>query len=315
MLNEKVHNDLVAYTDKELELLAEKGNVNHTFKKHIERKFFKDRYIFIEKQARFTKVPLHSHSYIELVYVYQGEMNQTVNGKNLTQKQGEILLLNQNAKHELDAASENDIVINLIIKPEFLARLVALFDNENIITEFVLSSINENRKHGEHIHFKVGNNAAVQRIIGTIIEEIYSENLLKEIRVHFLVGLLITELLSNIESSDYFCSANYNKSVALMVLKYIEANYQTASLKDISNQLNSPNYRISKLLKEFTGKTFSELLLEKRVEKVVYLLKNTDYPIVEVINMVGYENASHFYKIFKDKYNMSLKSYREVNSI
>lgn len=64
--------------------------------------------------------------------------------------------------------------------------------------------------------------------------------------------------------------------------------------------------------KDFTGKTFIELLVEKRIEKVIELLKNTNHSIVDIINMTGYENASHFYKIFKDKFNMSIKEYRDT---
>ncbi|MDW6003160.1 AraC family transcriptional regulator [Vibrio mangrovi] len=311
MLDAQVHNQLLAYTDRELKLLSQNSTFNHVFKKRVERQFFKDEYIFIEKQTRFIEVPLHSHEYIELVYVYQGKMRQNVNGKDIVQNQGEILLLNQFATHEIEAASDEDIIINFIIEPEFFGRLISLFDSENLITEFILASINGKKRHGEHIHFKVGDNQCIQELVEKIICEIYGDNLIKQIKVHFLVGLLITELLCNIDSSDYYVSVNYNDSLAIMVLKYIEDNYQDASLKEISNQLNQPNYRISRLLKNFTGKTFSELLLEKRMERVIYLLKNTDYSIMEVINMTGYENASHFYKVFRDKYNVSLKYFRD----
>ena len=41
----------------------------HKFKSHMERRFFKDNYIHIEKQTRFTKIPLHSHGFIELIYI------------------------------------------------------------------------------------------------------------------------------------------------------------------------------------------------------------------------------------------------------
>ncbi|MBP6407776.1 MAG: helix-turn-helix transcriptional regulator, partial [Fusobacteriaceae bacterium] len=94
------------------------------------------------------------------------------------------------------------------------------------------------------------------------------------------------------------------------VLKYIDENYEEASLKEIAMILKQPNYKISKLLKEFTGKNFRELLIEKRLEKVKKLLKNTDYPISEVIKNAGYENISYFYKLFKKTYNVSLKEYR-----
>ncbi|MFB9136132.1 AraC family transcriptional regulator [Vibrio olivae] len=311
MLDANVHEELTSYTDRELSLLSKDFKLNHVFTKRVKRQFFQDKHIYIEKQSRFVNVPLHSHDYIELVYVYSGQMHQVVNGKPVVQNKGEIMLLNQFAQHEVEAADDNDIIINFIIEPEFFGRLISLFDTDNLITEFILSSINGKKRLGEHIHFKVGENKEIQDSVSKIINEIYGDNSLKQIRVNFLVGLLITELLSNVESSDYYVSMNYCESLAVTVLRYIEDNYRTASLKDISNKINQPNYKVSRLLKSFTGKTFSEILLQKRLEQSVYLLKHTDYSIIEIINMTGYENASHFYKVFRDKYQVSVKEFRD----
>lgn len=116
----------------------------------MERRFFKDNYIHIEKQTRFTKIPLHSHGFIELIYIYQGKMHQKINEESLTLGKGEILLINQFARHEIEAAGQNDIIINFIIKTEFFGRLMSLFDENNIISRFILSAIN-GRKNMENI--------------------------------------------------------------------------------------------------------------------------------------------------------------------
>lgn len=116
----------------------------------MERRFFKDNYIHIEKQTRFTKIPLHSHGFIELIYIYQGKMHQKINEESLTLGKGEILLINQFARHEIEAAGQNDIIINFIIKTEFFGRLMSLFDENNIISRFILSAIN-GKKNMENI--------------------------------------------------------------------------------------------------------------------------------------------------------------------
>lgn len=313
MLRDKLHDNLLAYTDRELELLQANYQFQHKFKSRMERRFFKDNYIYIEKQTRFTKIPLHSHSFIELIYIYQGKMQQTINGQPLTLKKGDVLLINQFAKHEIEPAGHDDIIINFIIKTEFFGKLMSLFDEGNIISDFILTSVNGKKKYGGHIHFKVGDINTIQDVMHVIIGEIYSSNMLKEVRVNFLVGLLITELLSNVEKSDYHINGSYNESLAVVVLKYIDDNYKTASLKEISEKLKQPNYKISKLIKDFTGKNFSELLIDKRIEILIDLLQHTNHSIIDIINMTGYENASHCYKMFKDKYNMSIKEYRNMH--
>lgn len=51
-----------------------------------------------------------------------------------------------------------------------------------------------------------------------------------------------------------------------------------------------------------TGRTFSEILLEKRMGRAAPLLKNTAFPIEEIASLLGYGNASNFYKAFKSYY-------------
>lgn len=310
MVNKEIYDKLSALTEREKELLENK-NFSHVFKKSINKEFFKDQYISIEKHTRFIKTPKHSHNFIELAYVYNGNMTQKINDKEVNLKKGEMVLLNQFIEHEIDVTGQEDIIINFIIKPDFFDNIVSLFDGDNIISKFLLTSIYGGTRKGEYINFHVGENQIIQNILENIIEEMYNTHPLKNVRMQFFIGLLITELLTNLELSDFYSDMNYDNKIVSKVLEYIDKNYDEASLKEISMILNQPNYKISKLLKEFTGKNFRELLIERRVEKVKELLKNTDYPISEVIKNTGYENISYFYKLFKKKNNISLKEYRE----
>jgi len=75
--------------------------------------------------------------------------------------------------------------------------------------------------------------------------------------------------------------------------------------------VNQPHYKISKLVKKHTNMTFKELLQEKRLNKAKQLLNETDISIVEIISLVGYENLTYFYKIFKEKYGYTPKDFRK----
>ena len=69
-----------------------------------------------------------------------------------------------------------------------------------------------------------------------------------------------------------------------------------------------PNY-ISSYLHKKTGRTFSELLLEKRMEKARLLLENTELTIEVIADMLGYSNASNFYKAFHSNFHTSPRNY------
>ncbi|MBM6861793.1 helix-turn-helix transcriptional regulator, partial [Clostridium saudiense] len=92
-------------------------------------------------------------------------------------------------------------------------------------------------------------------------------------------------------------------------------NYANATLMEISESLNQPHYKISKLIKKHTNMTFKELLQEKRLDIAKKLLSDTEMTIVEVIAAVGYENLTYFYKIFKEKYGCTPSELKGGNII
>ena len=98
-----------------------------------------------------------------------------------------------------------------------------------------------------------------------------------------------------------------------LITGYIETHILDAKLEEISALLNYSTVYTSGLIKKLTGKTFSELLQDKRCAVSAKLLKETDMPIDQIIYSVGYENESFFRKIFKDKYGESPLKYRKNN--
>ena len=80
----------------------------------------KGRLIEIRPHTRFVHFPRHRHNYVEMVYMCKGQTQHIINGcEKLVLNEGDLLLMNQNAYHEILPASGNDIAVNFIILPEF----------------------------------------------------------------------------------------------------------------------------------------------------------------------------------------------------
>lgn len=102
------------------------------------------------------------------------------------------------------------------------------------------------------------------------------------------------------------------KSLTEQILDYMGDHSDVVTLKDISAHFHyHPNY-ISSLLHKETGRKFTEILLEKRMERAVLLMKNTTLSIEEISAMLGYSNQSNFYKVFKAYYGKSPREYEQV---
>ena len=143
--------------------------------------------------------------------------------------------------------------------------------------------------------------------------ELYEGDILSKAKIKLLVGLLLVELVKCTDNIDVYSSDNYEKKIIIEILKYIDDNYKYGSLIEISCILKQNDYKLSKLIKKHLNCTFKELLQEKKLIKSSELLRYTNMPITQIIEEVGYENLTYFYKIFKVKYHMTPSEYRKEN--
>ncbi len=81
-------------------------------------------------------------------------------------------------------------------------------------------------------------------------------------------------------------------------------------LQDIAKHTGVSPYYLERVFKQETGKT-PRIYLEKiRIDKAVYLLKNTHQSNLEICYEVGFNSPSNFYKVFRHHKECSPNKYR-----
>jgi len=311
-----IYDKLTALTDEEIRILNGEQEVNKSLYTD-EGKFIidsnkllpKGQLINIRKHTRFVHFPEHNHNYIEVSYVYKGTLTQIIGGRKIKLKKGEIIFLNQYITHEIEASSKEDIIINFIIRPEFFDYILTLLDDENLISKFLITTLYKDYESAEYLYFKVSEKKEIESLLERIITELYEQAIMGDAAIKLLVGLLLVELSRNSQNIEVYSTDNYEKMIIISIFKYIDENYDKATLGELSQKLKQPNYKLSKLIKKHTGMTFKELLQEKRLSKAAFLLKMSSYSITEIIELVGYENPTYFYKIFEEKYGVTPRKY------
>lgn len=105
------------------------------------------------------------------------------------------------------------------------------------------------------------------------------------------------------------CPAPASESPAGQIVRYMYARLGTITLQEAARHFSyHPNY-LSALLHHELGKTFSQLLLEQRMERAVLLMQSTSLTLEEIAAMLGYANTSNFYKAFRRYYGTSPRRY------
>jgi len=103
---------------------------------------------------------------------------------------------------------------------------------------------------------------------------------------------------------------NFNEKIISIIRSYVEKNFASVTLEDLTKQVHmNPDY-ISKFFKQKTGQNFSDYLIEVRMKKAAELLDDISYKTYEISDMVGYSNSFNFTRTFKNYFGMSPREYR-----
>lgn len=263
--------------------------------------------ISVRKHTRFARFPEHTHDYIEAVYMCRGETTHVINGKELTLKEGELLILGQNARQEILPAGEGDIAINFIIQPAFFDKTLEMLGAEETpIKKFLISSLFDDEYQG-YLHFKVAGVLPVQNLIENLIWTLLHNTSNKRNINQITMGLLFMQLLNH---TDKLSHESREDAAIMDILRYIDENYKDSSLTHAAELLHYDFYWLSHEIKNRTGKTYTEHLQEKRLSQSAFLLKNTTLSVEEIALAVGYENKSYFHRIFTSKFGTTPRKYR-----
>ena len=270
-------------------------------------------FIDIRPHTRFTAFPPHSHNYVEITYVCEGSISHVINGHtSIKLSAGEILLLNQHAVHSIERAGEHDVAVNFMIMPEFFDYALELIGYENLLGQFLISTLQKDTGDADYLHFRVSDVLVIQNLVENLIWGVLNKQSNNRRINQVTMGLLFLQLLNYIQLSESRDSRD-SHALVMEALKEIEENYKTANLSALAQSRDVSLAYVSRLIRASAGNSFKELLREKRLNKAASLLTSTRLTVEEIIEAVGYDNTSYFYRIFKARYKMSPREYRINN--
>ena len=264
--------------------------------------------ITVRTHTRFIHFPVHRHDYVEIVYMCSGTTKHIVNGNTIVLKQGDLLFMNQSATHEIYEAGLNDVAVNFIVLPEFFYTPLAFISEEKTLLRHFLDDCLCGECTGSgYLHFEVSNVLPIQNLLENLLITLTGKTYAKRTASQLSMALLFMLLL---EETDKLTSIGQEENAVWKALRYIEENYADGSFSQLCKCLHYDASLLSRELKRKTGKTYTQLVQEKRLAKAAYLLKNTKMNVSTISRAVGYENVSYFYRLFAKAFEVSPREYR-----
>jgi len=266
-------------------------------------------HITVSGGARFQQYAEHTHDFIEMIYIHSGTNTHFVNGDKIHHRPGELLLLNQNTKHERLASQENDITVIFKFLPRSLDIPLAILGSENIrLRAFLKNCMQHENQQGDYLHLKTTDEYQVKNLIENLSTALFFEQQYKRDTVPFTMGLLFLHLANHMNQTHVDTEQS---ELLSKVLQYIEERYADGSLSDLAKKLHYDASWLSKDIVRLTGSTYTQLLQSQRISIAKLMLGTTDLPITEIAHQVGYANTSHFYKLFHKQTGISPRDYKK----
>ncbi|MEG1879776.1 MAG: AraC family transcriptional regulator, partial [Oscillospiraceae bacterium] len=152
---------------------------------------------------------------------------------------------------------------------------------------------------------------------GANIKEIFAlnSNYLKEVenfRNIEKLSVWLTSVINRFVSYVFEFGEVKHTDTIYKVTGYIKENYsKKISLDEIAKHVYLSKSYLSKIFKEEMGLSITTYINNYRIEKGKILIKDDSLSLVDIANMIGFDDQGYFTKVFKASVGVSPGKYRE----
>lgn len=261
-------------------------------KKHIE---------FLKENTPFW----HFHPEIELVYVNRGKGKRHIGNHISYFNNSQLVLIGANLPHMgfTDRLTTNGSETLIQFKPNFLGE-----DFFKIPEMTAIHQLFERAKKG--IRF----NIEIKKRIGAKIEKLTDLEGATQIIsfLEILKDLANTDDYTILNADGYAFEASPQDNNKIdVIFKHVNNNFKRPiTLEEISDKVSMTVPAFCRYFKKSTGKTFTNLVNEYRVVHATKLLNESSKSITDICFECGFNNFSHFNKLFKKFTGKSASKFR-----
>jgi AraC-like DNA-binding protein len=247
----------------------------------------------------------HFHPEIELVYVNKGQGKRHIGNHLSYFNNSQLILLGSNLPHHgfTDRLTSNGSETLIQFKPDFLGSTFFEIPEMNDIEQLF-----ERGKKG--ILFK----PETKKVVGSKIENLINydgfDRIVKLLEI--LNDLALSEDYTLLNVDGYAFETKPQDSTKIdIIYKHINANFKNhISLEEIADKVSMTVPAFCRYFKKATGKTFTKLVNEFRVVHATKLLSESQMTITDICFECGFNNFSHFNKLFNEFTGKSASAYR-----
>lgn len=233
-----------------------------------------------------------------LLFVLKGMYTVRYGNQSYTVKKNEMVLLQKSITVEFEKSGEKD--------EEYLLDYMMFFLKEDLINEFVKMA-----------DLKPSYPAALDAVsVKSVNDRLISY--IESLKPYFtqpdeissgLIKIKLLELLFDVADTDenfYFQFLQLKRKERKSITEVIEENiFNPVSLNDLAYLSGRSSSTFKREFKEIYNTSPLHYIRNRRLDKAKELLTHTSFSVTDVCFSTGFENVSHFSKVFKERFGIS----------
>jgi len=248
---------------------------------------------------------LHSHDFLELVYVMEGSALHQIGMHTLSVSEGDYFVVEYGTMHRY-VENNGFLIVNCLFRPEFVDRALINCPSLRALLTHEMRQFGPQVGMGDRVFHD--DNGMIRQLVEAMERECQKKEAgyLEMVRCHLIEILVHTE-----RCADEVYIEKQHPAVAAMVEYAYEHCDESFSLADLSACLGYTTQYLSSLFHKQMGMNFNGYLQQLRVEKSCHLLLKSNLPVMEVAQAVGYHDQKHFNQVFRRYTGKSPREFRK----
>jgi AraC-like DNA-binding protein len=248
----------------------------------------------------------HYHPEIELVYVNGGSGKRQIGSHISYYTDGDLILIGSNLPHcgftNEQTGNKNEIVIQM--KPDFLGtEFFSIPEMKNIL------SILNQAKGG--IAFEGESKKTIGRRIEEMENQSKFDRLVSLVKVLHKLGKSKDFKILNADGFSLEMQVQDNDRINI-IFNFVKNHFfEPITLDEVASLVSMTEPSFCRYFKKITNKTFTTFVNEYRLVHACKLLAEKPVSITEICFESGFNNFSHFNKLFKAYTGKSASQYRQ----
>ena len=172
------------------------------------------------------------------------------------------------------------MAVNFIVLPDFFATTLSVIgEEETPLRKFLVDCLCGQNTGPGYLRFDVSEVKPIQNLIENLLWTLLQETPNKRKMSQMTMALLFLQLMGHTET---LLTEDGEDAAIFRVLRYVETNYTAGSLAELAQLLHYDISWLSREIKRKTGKTYTQLVQEKRLAQAAFLLRNTDRNVADI---------------------------------